>query len=704
MPEKWTPRQRELAEELLRRKRAERAAPPAAPEAIPTPAERAAQLAPGMAAVRQEAMAELAEEVGPLEAFLVGAGRGLTTIGRGVGLVPPADPTERAAMEALAARRPYTTAAGEIVGEAAPFLPAAVATGGIAGLIPRAAAAGGVGALEAAAIAKGRDEDIIRAAGVGAGIGFGAEVLFPIVGRLGRKIFQRITGRVPKGSMLDAAGKPTPELQEALDKASMNFEDLTQDAADIIGRQRPGAVAEQVARKARFAEEEIPITRGELTREFPQLFKEYRLYESAADVAAEPFRQFKLKQSEAIKDRLTETIGTELAEEETGGLIKDALVGRRRILRAEKNDLYKIASDTAKEAGGVPIFTDNISDALVDPDMFEDLAITAPAAMESLDRILVKYGIKEPSVEALRVGFKPTPLTIDNFERFRKTLNRIDRADTTGAASVAIRPVIDALDTELDELGAVAGKNIPKAVVQPLKEARKRVRQIKVEFSPQVLVGRLVDTKKDGVTEIIESSKVYDKLVARSTPIEDIRKTVQSLTAAGAEGANALGALQTSTIMDLISAGFGTESRKISGIKVFNPTAFKKRVGTIGNDKLKSIFTNNPEALRKIKNIDAISADLIPEAGAMPKGSSSSLLDLATNFLATKIPFGNMTISALKAAVGPIPTGMAARRAMTPEVQATRELIMNNFPGAASALGIAAITEGEEPETGEIIQ
>lgn len=651
---------------------------------------------------RQQAMAELAQETGFLEALGASVGKGFMTIGRGVGLAEPAGEIEREAFAALRKERPITTTIGEAVGEAAPFVPAAIATGGIAALAPRALATGAVTAAEGGLIAAGRGEDVLTGAGIGGAIGLGAEVLFPVIGKLGRKVFQRMTGKAPAGAMLTPDGLPTPELKEALDTAGMTFKDLSDDAAEVITGAKPGAIPEQVARQAQFAEAGVPLTRGELTQEFGQQAIEQRLLESAEDVAAEPLRQFKFKQSEAIKENLRSNFGFDVEQEETGQLIQDALTGRKKLLRTQKNELYETAAENAKEIGGVPIFTDNISDAMPDADLFEDLAITAPASMKSLDQLLTKYGMKEPTQEMVTAGFAPAPLTINNFERFRKTLGAIERGDQTGAASIAIRPIKEALDAEADELaGTLAAKGISGEIVEPLKQARKAVRRLKTEFSPQSIVGKIIDVKKDGVTQVTEASKIYSKLAANASPVEETRKVIKSLLRGGEKGEQAVASLQTSTMMDLIDAGFGTESRKISGVKVFNPIAFKRRLDKIGQAKLKTIFSNNKDALKKINNIEKIAATLVPPAGAQPKGSASVILDLMNNLglvsISAKIPGGALMVGAMRKVAQPVKTGLAVGKALKPEpeVLQLRNMFDKNFPGIASAIGVTGVLESQ---------
>jgi hypothetical protein len=645
-------------------------------------------------------MTELAEEVGPLEAFLIGTGKGFYTAARGLGLAEPADETEKAAMAALKEERPYTTGAGEIVGEAAPFVPATVAAGGIPGLAARAGTMGLLGAGEAATIARGQERDALPAAGMGAAIGTSAEILFPIIGRLGRKVVQKTLGRVPRGAMLDMAGNPTKELQEALEAAGMSFDDLTQDAVEVISKQKPGAAPEQVARKALFAEEGIPAATGEITQEFAQRKSEQELLEAAGEAAAEPFRQFKLQQSESIKGRMRDLFKGDVTKEETGQLIQDTLAGRKKLLRSQKNDLYKQAAEASAEGADVPIFTDKMAESIPDRMTMERLGILDEAGVDKLNRWLTRFGVKEPTPEMIEKGFIPEALTVENFELFRQGLN--DISQSSQAIKNATGPITRALDTEADELVEhLAEKGFGESVIAPLKEARKTVRQLKTEFSPQSIVGKIIDVKKDGVTQITEASKVYDKVIGRAAPVEDVRRLVKSL-AKSEKGGQAIASMQASTIFDLIDAGFGTESRKISGIKTFNPVAFKRRLANIGEDKVKAIFANNKTALKKIKNIDKISSELIPPAGAVPKGSASVILDLANQLgvasIATKIPGGAFLTGAIQQATRPVKTGAAVRQAMkaTPDIVKFRSLADELFPGLATAFTIPTTMEEEE--------
>ncbi len=684
--------------------------------------------APAAEDTRAQIYQSMAQEVGPMQAFLIGAGEGFYNIARGIGLADKATEDERAAMRALSQERPISTTAGRILGETAPFIP----LGGVAAtglrtsavgrtLIPaatrtaaRLGVAGVTGAGEGAIVARGRGEDPFSGAGIGAGVSVGAELLFPIIGRAGRKIYQRAFGREPAGAMLDSMGRPTDELQQALDASGLTFEDLTSDARQAVAEMAPGTVPEQAVRTARFETEGIPATRGEITAGQQALTTEQRLLGSTTDPAAEPFRQFKLQQSEAIRENLEQAMGEEFTREEAGQLMQAALEGRQNLLRTQKNELYRLARSKADDLGGMPMFTSGMRDAVPDADEMADLAITSPQAMESLQTILAKYGIMDPPESA---SVTVTPLTLNNVERFRKTLNRIGRGDTTGAVNVAVGPIRDALDRELVEMAESTGEvakrvsrksgiiefGAPKGsaeveqirgLTDTLREARSTVKQMKTEFDPASLVGQLTRPRKRGSqVPLVEASKVYDKITGKAAPVEQVRKVVQSLTDAGEAGEQGLQALQATTMMDLIESGFSTPSRKIDGVPMFNPVAFKRRLKNVGMDKVEAVFKNRPDLVKKIKNIDMIAADLIPPDRAVPKGTSDNLLDvlgaLGVTTIVGRVPVVGGAVRAAGGIAGEAAERVGTRRSVrealdaTPEVQ---ELIDQSFPAISGVL------------------
>ena len=297
--------------------------------------------------------AEIAE-TGPVEATFVGWGKGLFDIGRGLGLIDPATPFEKEAYRGLKEEYPIATAVGEIGGQASPFVAAEVllpelaagaaltpgfrAVGEAAKRLPRWLGTGAVGAAEAGTIVSaegGRLEEIGAATGLGGAVATGAELLIPVLGRLVGKVFRNVTGTVPKGSLVRPDGLPTDEMMDALDQAGLTWEDLKIEAQDLIAKQEPGAVPEQAARLAGFEQMGAPALRGEVTKDFGERKLEQQLLESGSEKAAEPIRQVKRQQSEAMRTELDSLVDDLGITGETGEAMKGALNQRKAYLKGE---------------------------------------------------------------------------------------------------------------------------------------------------------------------------------------------------------------------------------------------------------------------------------------------------------------------------------------------------------------------------------
>lgn len=214
---------------------------------------RGAQLQEERLAEREQFLAslpperrELLESVTPQEAVLIGAGRGVTTVGRGLGLVEPEDPTSKQAVEQLGQIDPGV-AAGEFVGEAAPFLLPGGAAGFVTGKIARPAAQAILGAVEAGVLTRGKGEDIrqvIKTAGIGGAAAVVLEVGIPVVGRAAGSLFRKITGKAPEAPLINPDGSPTDELTSALDQEGIEFDDFVTDAAKTAQAPTAGQLRE----------------------------------------------------------------------------------------------------------------------------------------------------------------------------------------------------------------------------------------------------------------------------------------------------------------------------------------------------------------------------------------------------------------------------------------------------------------------------
>ena len=646
---------------------------------------------------------QAAKETGAMSSFGIGYGKGSANLLRGVGIMDEETPSEKTAIQALKREHPIATGLGEMAAETAPFLIPGTQVGRIGSLGGRMAASGGLGALEGGIIASGTGEDVAPGALMGAAIGAVGEAIFPFVGRYARNLYRRIRGREPSGQLVDANGQPTPEFRQTLQDAGVSYDDLLQEVQQQVQQLPAGSNPQQAARLARAQQEGVNLTTGEITKDYGQQGVEQRLFESTQDLNAEPFRQFKLQQSEQIRSALENVMGDRILPEESGALIKEALTGRRNLLRTQKNDLYREVAQNAENIGGVPLFTDNIREAIPNERTMRSLSVTKEGEVNKLNNVLREYGIIEPDPNNIPEFYEP--LNLENFDTFRKTLNNLEREDQSGTMSVAIRPIREALDREIDELShSIPSENIPDEILNPLREARRIVREMKHEFDPKALVGQLIGNKSKSEYPIIEASKVYDKMVGRSQSIENVRRTVNSLRNSGQDGAEALRRLQSTTVLDLLEAGFGTESRQVDGVRIFNPTAFINRMRHIGNDKLRAIFSDNDEMFRRLTNIREISRDLIPPPGAVPKGSATVMMDLVNRIgltsLTSKIPGSQMLTEGLTR----LSQGAQARANVNIALQGRPQIIDlatafdRRFPGIATVLGVSGISEKERQE------
>jgi hypothetical protein len=651
---------------------------------------------------------ELAKEPGALESAFIAGGRGLYNVGRAVGLTEPAEPAEEAAIEALRKERPISTGIGEVVGEALPFVPAGLGVGTIPSMAGRIIAGTGLGITEGGLISRGRGEDEIRGGAIGGVIGGATEALFPVIGRMGSALIRKVTGKAAKGAIMDAAGKPTKELADALDASGISFDDLTQKAAETLRASKAGTDPKQAARLATLESLGAPATTGDITQDFAQQATEARLVESAADKLGDPLRTLRLNQSRAFKEQLDNQVNKLGVPDEVGDSIKSAIEGRKKLLTSEKNALYKQVGETAEDIKLTPILTDSIEEAIPSPRELRRLSRIQGNQAGAVEDLLTEFGvIKNPeAVEAfLKSGGEIDQLNVGNFEEFRQALNQIEKADLSKSTSVIIGPIKRALDEEANLVDdALRGAGITdESVLGTLKEARGIVRQIKTELSPQAISGRLIDVKRDGVTPIIESSKVFKELMGGQKAPELVERTIETL-AKSPKGKKAIGDLQAATIVDLLDNAFKAQTRKIGSETVFGATAFNNRLNQIGERRLSAVFKNQPEALRKIKQIGKVSKDITPPSGAVPKGSASVILDTLNRLglftLTGKVPAVGLLADTLRTTVENKANRAVLDKALKakPNVKKMATFIANDAPGLASALGISFLTKKEEKQ------
>lgn len=647
--------------------------------------------------------------VNAIESFMVNAGEGVTEVMRGLDMADQPSNAKRRFVEQLNEDRPISSTVGNIAGQVTPFIAPGAATSLAPQLGYRAILSGILGVAEGGIIARGlggNKEETIQAEGFGGAIAAGIEVLFPYLGSASRSILRRLK-RNPD-NLVDKAGAPTLQFQQALDEAGVDFEDIKDFATEFNSKTNP----QQAAILADFRSAGVPATKGDISQDFRQQAEESRLFGSTAEPLADKVRQFRLDQSNAFERSMKSMLPSNAQGENIGNAIKTALQSDKDVLTSTKNAFYKKAAENAEELGGIPIVVDKISGAIPSERLMARMSRNKNVDVDEFEDLLTEFGIAnfEKSTERLgKQGVEPMALSLENVEEFRAAVNAMNRADQTGATAVMTKPVIDALDFELDNLAEnvlASNKFNVSSVVDQLKKARKTVREIKTNFSPQSISGRLIDNKKDGFTPVVEASKVFNELVGTNKPPELLGRVISRLKIGGDKGQQAIKDLQAATVLDIIESAFKGRTRKVAGEEIFSPVAFNNRIAQIGDDRLKMIFGGDTPEFKKIKQMGRLASYMTPPNEAVPKGSASVLLDVFRKIglasLSSKIPFIDVMMEGAKGLSESKTTRKIVDKAIdaTPDlVEKQRAAIEHIAPSLAAALsiGISANELTEEP-------
>lgn len=656
----------------------------------------------------QSRFEQQASEVGPFEGLAISAGKGLYDIGRGAGLADPASPLETEAYEELRSQRPVSSFVAETVGQSAPFVLPAVGAGAIASTPARVGASSLIGATEGGIISSaegGGAEDILKGTGLGGTIAGAAEIFFPVLGRVSRKAFNDLTGRTPQGALVDANGNPSAEMQSALDSAGLTWEDMKSTAVDMIGLQKEGASPEQVARMAGFEQIGAPYSKGQITKDFAQRKQEQALLEST-EAAADPYRSEMLRQSDAFRGELKGIVDDLGVSGDTGDALKKALTSRKKMLREDKNSLYKKLGQEAENLESIPVMTDGIFNSLSDPRLERRVSKLAPTQHESLKDLLVEYGIDqtpEAVEDAIAQGIKPQPLGLSNFEEFRQDLNRIERSDISGSISLLTEPIKKALDDEVDAATS-ALESVGGGIAQVAKDARKANALYKTEFDQAKITSKLIDSVKRGSTQPkIEASNAYNKVMAKGAPIEDLERVVESLAKEGALGNKAIKEMQSKAVMDLIDSAFSAQSRQIQGSRVFGATPYSKQFEAL-KPKLDVLFKNNKGDMKRLENIYNRAQDIIPPSGAVPKGSAGYFIDALNKMgvysIMSKFPAAGPVLELFKSMGERANNRKLVEKALNakPDVKEAAYSLDRDYPQIAASLGIAGISKEQDEQ------
>lgn len=698
---------------------------------------------------------QIAAQQGPLDALAIGAGKGVTDLYRGLGRgvealtgyqLPGSEmpiATEQSGYAALQEQRPYTTGGGEVLGQAAATFVPGLGVAGLTGRGAQIAGAGLLGSAEAGLAAAGQGQDpqeIAMASTVGGLIGSGAEYAMPVLGRLIKDGLNKLGGRQTiqitddVGGILpehfDEYGNIKPEVESMLSAAGLDLQALKQTAQDIVAKTPENA--EQAARLKRFQEQGMPYTMGDITQTFAQKSKEARLLEVPEDPLAGQLRDIRKSQAKRIdelKNQLAEDLGT-TDKGFAGANVKEALKKAKKIARQDKNEAYDYLAEVAGYEGGIPIPQQDLQERIFNNDNFQSMAnALTDQERETLNRLMVQYGIEtNPAAVAkymppeMQVGnLRPlktgmfdyptqvTELTTKNTEDLIKSLNAAAGPTSSPAMQGMAGILKRELDNSFDLIDETLKGNTDK-IVAAAQEARELNRMFRQDFSPQSLVGKMIDTKRDGITPIIESSNIYNnlfKLSRRQSTLEPIERVVTQLNKT-AEGKKALGDLRANYVLDVLDKGFAQRSDMIEGQVLFHGRNAQYQMDRLGQQEAEALFETAPGQLKKLNEILKTGEEMTPSKKEVLKGSGSVVVDLVDKLanltLANKLPgVGPLLNAGVQIGKKSVQAGGDARELKRlfknqPQLVKRARYIQQQMPNLAARLGISQIDFDEEQQ------
>jgi hypothetical protein len=521
------------------------------------------------------ALAAQIAEMSPIESFLVGTGRGFTDIGRGIGLVDEAGATEEAAFQALADQS-QAAGAGQILGQAAPFIPLGLGAGALASTPARIAASSAVGGLEGGTIAAGTGGDVVEGALIGAAIGGGAEAALPLLNRGGRSIAKKLG--------LSGAGKgDVAAVSAALDQSGINPDDFIAATNEI---QKGGDIVGNAEREAVFRKLGLEPTEAQRTRDIDLFVDQQDAFRKSGKVRdALDLQETQLTEATA---RVVSDIG---ATQDPKSAI-DAITDRSIRLDDEIGQLYTEARSRAGTKSNV-----RVSNAI------ESLRINAPRNTRS-----------EGTVQAIRdqmqiMGvvddkFKPVGrINVEQAEELRQFSNSLFEGSNQQAKTV-IREFKEGLDKDVFKAAGddvfqaarAAKSNFEKGLT---KEAKNKFDRNKTSLVRDMLDNTLAP---EDAGKIVRAGSKY-----KAADLMDLKRYLSSGSAEDiAVGTSAWNDIRGSAMEIIKDTAFIGPERQ-DGTKTLLRAGLERAFKTIGNDKLRVLFDKKErDFLRDLASVAAL--------------------------------------------------------------------------------------------------
>lgn len=531
-----------------------------------------------------------------LASFLVGSGRGLTTVGRGVGAVDPEGAIVTEGIEGLRTQRPGALTGGEVAGEAAPFL-----IPGTAATLPvrtgtRILASGAVGASEGGVIARGKGADaetVIKSAVLGGVLG-GASSMVPSgpsrASGQADDVVQQVDDSLDSGPAIQLDQIDDSTIDEFFDDPG-KYDDL-QDAA----------------RREAFEKLDLKPTAAQVSRD-PELFqKQVDIFRDAEK--NNKVRRALVEQEKILTDRVNgeiDAIGGVASRADATPI--DAVTNKALELDAEISGLYKAARESAPDAKNVRFSrTQKLLNANQPIDTRTDGTVSA---------------IRD---EMRRLGFldeagNPTRKTsVEASENLRIFANSL----YDGANPLArgfLRDVKDAID---DDVFAASGQDIFKAARKAKSDFMRGLESVKNNKFDK----RQASLVKDVLEGAQQPDDLIQKAISRGSKykakeLKEFRNYLFSGTPEQiATGARAWNDLRAAALTEIKNKAFVGPTTEL-GTQSLSRAGFKSALDRIGPQKMQILFSQaEREFLRDLARVANLKE---PVAGVRPSPSAPAI-------------------------------------------------------------------------------
>jgi len=491
----------------------------------------------------------------------------------------------------------------------------------------------------------------------------------------------------------------TPEARDALTTSGFSAAEI-----DSIIELDPG----QLARLERFKRLDIQPTRGDVTMQTAQRKAEQQLMETAGGEPSLKMQTLRGQQTQSVVKSLDDIIDSTGLPDLLGESIKSAVRSRKKFVKSEAQAAYKALADSQAETGGIPLLMGDFKliDGMPTEKELRVISKLNKTEYDALQDSLAEVGLSNDEAALKRLtaeGLVPEQISLENFEVLRQSLGRIKQADQTGNMGRVIGPIMEELDRQVDFATGALTHSSSLDVAYAAKEARRSWRAYKTEFDPNTIAAKMIQNKPKSVIPFIEDSQAYGKISAKSVPIEQVDRLLQTLTNQGAKGNRAIANLQSNMVTDLLDSLVTGYSNKIGDVPVMSGANFSKKFNDPNfQDKMKLVFENNPRVLSQLQDVELAVRDLTPGKLEIVKGSGSVILDVMNSIGVVKvfgaIPGGGLIMEQLRDLSARSKNRTAFKRAIDarPEIKSAVTSINRDYPGLAAALGIGYIASEDE--------